>query len=106
MKVTLTRSGTSDSSLQLFLFDQTVTATNDHTAFALTDSDANKHVSTIHLFKQSPATNNIVYDTGAIQERVELASADTKLYGLLKTVDGFTPESAETFQFTIWADIK
>jgi hypothetical protein len=102
-KVVIADSGITSESLSLRLFDAAVTATNDNSAFSVSDSDNNNSVSLITLISKDRAGASTLYDSGAISEFVKLDAADDTLYGLLRTISAFTPISAETFQITIYA---
>lgn len=100
-RLTINKTGVSVPSLQLWLFTKNVTATNDNSAFSLTDADNINTAAVINLYTVNTAVNNSFYDSGEISVDIELDSAETKLYGLIKTMEDFTPEAQEVFRLTL-----
>lgn len=93
--------------LNLLLFDTSVTPTNDNAAFALSDADSLHMVANLPLIGAFPfyvaGANNQMWRWEANSNGllVKCASADTALYGLLRTETGFTPASGDVWTATL-----
>lgn len=89
----------------LWLLDTTTTPTNDNTAFAPSDADANTLVAVIPLNVVSNGTKtagtggNMVFTWQGIRPFVTAGSAN--LFGLLVVRNAYTPISAEVFQIRL-----
>jgi hypothetical protein len=84
--------------LELWLFDSDPTATNDNSAFALTDADNNNVIGVVN-FDNYGATNNWLLTSTGINITASLET--TSLYGLLKVQSAYTPASGETFNLSL-----
>lgn len=84
---------------ELRLFRTSFTASNDNTAFSLTDSEGLTGVAEIQCFETYTATNNLVIKNTDVKEIVSCDSGDTNLYGQLVAVNTYTPTANE--QYTI-----
>lgn len=97
--------GTVPTGFDLFLFDTAPTATNDNTAFALTDANANDCIGVISFTSASDGidagANNYIYHKSGLNIPFVCSGGATKLYGLLVVRGAYTPASAEVFQMRL-----
>ena len=98
---TIAKSGVNTETFQLWLFDSSPTATNDNSAFALTDANNDSCVAVLTFGTGLTAVNNSFYHLANLDVRIKLAAGSQTIYGLLKGAAGFTPLSAETFKITL-----
>lgn len=104
-RVTLSKTGLANPDLQLWLFNKDITPINDNAAFSISDDDARFLKAVINLYTPYQAVNNCFYDTGEIAKDILLDSNESTLYGLLRTVEAFTPAAQEIFRFKLYSHI-
>jgi len=85
----------------LWLFRETVVATNDNAALSVTDASVQTGPSVIALNTQWYTAINSIVEATNIQVPVILERADMNLYGLLQATNAYTPASAEVLTVII-----
>jgi hypothetical protein len=88
------------ANFELWLFVNNPAIPNDNAAFAFSDSEANDVACVIKFYSSdySDSSNNRVYHMWNPQRMFKCDSDDTALYGVLKTLDAFTPVAQSTFR--------
>lgn len=87
------------ANLELWLFDTNPTIPNDNAAFAFTDAEANTAVAVLKFYSSdySDSSNNRIYHMANPPRFFKCAGSSKTLYGVLKTLTGFTPVAQTTF---------
>lgn len=99
--ITSTAKQTTLPQLDLWLFKTAPTATNDNSAFALTDAHNDECVGIVEFDSWKYSANNSRSDVNTINLPVELDQDDLDLYGLLVLKNTYTPVSGETFKVSL-----
>lgn len=86
---------------RLHLFDAAPTAIADNDAFNLIAADRAKYLGYITLGTPVDLGDTLISCTDTLNFRRKLASASTTIYGVLQTVDAFTPVSEAVMAITI-----
>lgn len=86
--------------LELWLFDTLPTIPNDNAAFAFSDAEADTVVAVLRFNASdySDSSNNRIYHMANQPRQFKCASGSKDLYGVLKTLTGFTPVANSTFR--------
>lgn len=88
------------ANLELFLFDTLPAIPNDNAAFAVTDAEMNTCVGKINFYASDygDSSNNRIYHMANPPRMFQCATGSTSLYGILKTLNAFTPVAQATFR--------
>ena len=100
-RLTIAKTGPSIPCLQLWLFDKDITAINDNTAFTVSDLEIKNCIAVINLFTVNTAVDTVYYDSGEIRVDVLIDHESNKLFGILKTLEAYTPIAQESHYLTL-----
>lgn len=93
---------------RLHLWDTSVTAKNDNDPFDFLNANASTRIGWIDF--GACATEDATTSTGAVSVRDDLrlkyqtASGSRTIYGILETLDAFTPANGQSFRVDLWAE--
>lgn len=85
---------------ELWLFDTLPAIPNDNAGFAFSDAEANTAVAVLKFYSSdySDSSNNRIYHMSNQPRMFKCAASSKALYGVLKTLTGFTPVAQSTFE--------
>ncbi|MEA3272467.1 MAG: hypothetical protein U9P90_02260 [Patescibacteria group bacterium] len=87
--------------MNLWLFSESVTATNDNSEMSLTDAHNLLILDVIPLTDSYKAALNGIAKTHNISSQIKLKSTSKNIYGLLQADAAYTPISEEVFTINI-----
>lgn len=99
--VTSTVKGTILPYLKLFISNASFTATNDNSAFALSDAENDAGACVIDMGAPYSATNNARLDRHDLGIVMNTGASDNKLYLALIADNAYTPASGEVFKIIL-----
>jgi hypothetical protein len=86
---------------RLWIFDQSVSATNDNSKLELADADTEKCVAVIKIDDSYLTNSSSRAESANLAKQISCASSSTSLYGLLQTDESYTPISGEVFKIRL-----
>ena len=92
---------TASQSLELWVFSASPTATNDNSAFAITDAEALNLVAVFPFTTWYASANNQVSMADSFNKAFACVVGDSNLYGLAVVRGAITPSSGEVFTFAL-----
>lgn len=85
----------------LWLLNETTTATNDNSALDITDADRDHGQTALKIDNKFKNASNSRVNTLSIAKQIKLASDSQDLYGLLQANNAYTPISGEIFHIIL-----
>jgi hypothetical protein len=86
---------------RLWLFDQSVSATNDNSKLDVADADTEKCVAVVPVDNSYLTNSSSRAESANLAKQVSCASTSKDLYGLLQTDESYTPISEEVFKIRL-----
>lgn len=89
-------------SFRLHLYNQTPSGTVDNAAFTMASGDATKYKGYIEIVSPATVGGNYIYRRNeTVNVQVALASGESSLYGVLQTLNGWTPAANSQIKLSI-----